>query len=170
MSHLTNGCYWFYMILSDNTMNLEICIHTPDILPTRGMIEILHKRVNQGWLIEEGSCVQLSDIEPVPAILIIVNKLSQYFVMFHGKKNRRCFFHHTWDWSGFDWHWAILKRMTMVPLFNQPCLILVLDRKSQAWFSHHSGILINVKWGFPSITWRTLVSIRDDMLWRGHRC
>ena len=79
MSHGTNGCYWFYMILSDIRIHLEVCIHTPNTLPTKGVIEIPHKSVNHGWLIEEGSCVQLSDIEPVRAIL---HKFQQTVTLF----------------------------------------------------------------------------------------
>ena len=118
-THDTKGCSRFCMILRDNRRNLEVCICTPDTLATRAWLKF-HTSVEIGDdLLWKGHvmCANARYWSNSDNIADFQQNFT-FFRYFSWQEVILVFFYHTMIMRGSDWYWAILKRMTMVPLIQ----------------------------------------------------
>ena len=156
MSHDTKGCSRFCMILRDNNGNLEVCICTPDTLPTRAWLKF-HTSVEIGDdLLWKGHvmCANARYWSNSDNIADFQQNFT-FFWYFSWQEVILAFFsqhdnagvltdiERYWrEWRWFRW-------------FNRPFLILAIDRKDQGGFSHHS-VNNKCKIRFPVYTSRRI--------------
>ena len=157
---------WYWGIIEKiYELVLTLPIHTP-----QGRDWIPQTRVNQGWLVINGSCVQLNDTEQIQAVPVILHKLSHHFVTFHGSNEHSRFFHHIMVLRAF---WLTLSDIQETDYGFADSIIIswfwFLDGRTRLDFLKLLGV-INAKWGIKSILDGKLVSIRDYMSWFGQRC
>ena len=133
MSHDTKGCSRFCMILRDNRRNLEVCICTPDTLPTRAWL-MFHRSVEIGddllwkghvciWAIL-GESGNFADFQQIVSLFSHVSWQEQLFLLLSII---------SWIWVGSDWHWAILRKLTMVSLIKSALLDFGTRQEGPGW-------------------------------------